>query len=164
MIAILTAAVAGCGSDSISGPSLLPVASSPAAASSIAKSSFPPKTLAAFLAFAATGDASQVTQVASTTVGLATCPQPSVDVIVSSGLSDRMLAADLSAFFVQEGFTNNQCGAVVFAYHSESDYQANQNNGFTAGRVITTANGSQLNLEVDTGAATAEQSEFDFNF
>jgi hypothetical protein len=120
--------------------------------------------LAAFLAFAATGDASQVTQVASSTDGLATCPQPSVYVIVNSGLSDRTLAADLSAFFVQEGFTNNQCGAVGFAYHSQSDYQANKNDGFTAGRVVTTAYGSQLNLEVDTGAVTAEQSEFDFNF
>lgn len=163
MIAILVGAVAGCSSSSTAGASLTGGTASPAA-SSATRSSFPPNTLAAFRAFAATGDASQVTQVASVTDGLPTCPQPALYVTVSSGLSGRALEADLSAFFAQKGLLNNRCGAVVFAYHSESDYRANRDNGFTAGRVIITASGSQLNLEVDAGSATSEQSEFEFNF
>lgn len=61
------------------------------------KSGFPKK-LAAFRAFAATGDASQVHQVASASDGLPSCPEPSIDVIVSPALSVRALEADLSAF------------------------------------------------------------------
>ena len=163
-VAILVAVVTSCGSSQTSGASLSGVTQSPADTSSAISPSFPPKTLKSFLAFAATGDASQVTQVGSATDGLSTCPQPALYVTVSSGLSGRTLEADLSAFFVQKGLTNYQCGAVVFAYHSESDYQANRDEGFTAGRVVTTAYGSQLSLEVDTGGATSEQSEFDFNF
>jgi hypothetical protein len=72
-------------------------------------------------------------------------------------VTGRALEADLSAYFVQNGLLSNQCGAVVFAYHSMNDYQANKNNGFTAGRVILSNNSGsspQFNLEVDTGSAT----------
>jgi len=123
--------------------------------------------LAAFRAFAATGDASQVQQVATASDGLPSCPQPSISVTVSPALTGKALEADLSSFFVQNGLLGNQCGAVVFAYHSMSDYQANKNNFFTAGRVILSNNSGsspQFNLEVDTGSATNEATEFDFNF
>jgi hypothetical protein len=129
--------------------------------------SFPPTTLAGFRAFAATGDASQVHQVATSSEGLPSCPEPNSYVTVSPALTGKALEADLSAFFVQSGFLSSQCQAFVFAYHSMSDYQANKDNGFTAGRVaLTTNSGSspQFNLEVDTGSATSEQTEFDFNF
>ena len=82
-------------------------------------------------------------------------------------LTGKALEADLSAFFVENGLLGNQCGAAVFAYHSMSDYQANNDNGFTAGRVILSNNSGsspQFNLEVDTGAATDEQATFNFNF
>lgn len=139
-------------------------ASSPVAAR---KPGFPPTTVAAFRAFAAMGDASQVQQVATSSEGLPSCPQPNFYVIVSPALTGKALEADLSAFFVQNGLLANQCGAAVFAYHSMSDYQANKDNGFTAGRVILTNNSGsspQFNLEVDTGSATNEQETFNFNF
>jgi hypothetical protein len=131
------------------------------------KPSFPPKTLAAFRAFAATGDASRVHEVASAGEGLPSCPQPNRYVTVSPAVTGRALEADLSAYFVQNGLLSNQCGAVVFAYHSMSDYQVNKDNGFTAGRVIlSNNNGSspQFNLEVDTGSATNTLATFNFNF
>jgi hypothetical protein len=140
-------------------------ASSPAVAR---KPSFPPKTLAAFRAFAATGDASRVHQIATSNEGLPSCPKPNIEVTVSRGVTGKALEADLAAFFVQNGLVGNQCGAFVFAYHSKSDYEANQNNGYTAGRVALTINsggGPQRNLEVDAGDATSmQQAQFDFNF
>lgn len=136
------------------------------AANANAKPGFPPTTLAGFQSFAATGDASQVHQVASGSEGLPSCPEPNFDVTVSPSLTGRALEADLSAFFVQQGVLSSQCQAFVFAYHSESDYQAHKDDGFTAGRVAltTTGTGSQMNIEVDTGSATNTQAEFDFNF
>jgi hypothetical protein len=146
-----------------------PTASATAAASAPAtahKPSFPPKTLADFRAFAATGDASQVHEVRSTTGGLPSCPDPIIYVTISPAVTGRALEADLSAFFVQQGLLSSQCQPVVFAYHSMSDYLANRDNGYTAGRVCvsSTGSGSQLNLEVDAGAVTNQQAEFDFNF
>jgi len=131
------------------------------------KPSFPPRTLAAFRTFAATGDASEVHQVGSSTEGLPSCPDLNIYVTVSPGLTTRELEADLSAFFVQSGLLNNQCQAFVFAFHSRSDYQANNNNGYTAGRVALTMNsgsGPQHNLEVDAGDVYNFPAQFDFNF
>jgi hypothetical protein len=131
------------------------------------KPSFPPKTLAAFRAFAATGDASKVHQVGSGTEGLPSCPVPNIYVTVSPGLTTRELEADLSAFFVQSGLLNSQCQAFVFAFHSRSDYQANGNNGYTVGRVALTMNsgsGPQHNLEVDAGSVYNFPEQFAFNF
>ena len=51
---------------------------------------FPPRTLAQFRAFAATGNASQVHQVATNNEGLPSCPQPNIDVTVSRRLAVRM--------------------------------------------------------------------------
>jgi hypothetical protein len=153
-----------------------PAASSPTASATVAasspavarKPSFPPKTLVDFRAFAATGDASQVHQIATSTEGLPSCPNPNIYVAVSQGLTGRALEADLAAFFVQSGLVGNQCQASVFAFHSESDYQAHQNDGYTAGRVALTTNsgsGPQHNLEVDAGDVTNMQAaKFDFNF
>jgi hypothetical protein len=143
-----------------------PVSTTSASSTTTRKPSFPPKTLAAFRAFAATGDASEVHQVGSSTDGLPSCPEPSIYVTVSPGLTVRELEADLSAFFVQSGLLNSQCQAFVFAYHSRSDYQANVNNGYTAGRVALTTNGGPglpYNLEVDAGGVYFP-AEFDFNF
>jgi hypothetical protein len=118
--------------------------------------------LAGFRAFAATGDATQVTEVDSNNEGLPSCPQPNLYVTVSSGLTPREVEADLAAFFVQNGLLGNQCGAFVFAFHSEADYHAHQNDGYTVGRVALDTNGgtsSQGNLEVDAGDET-----FNFNY
>ena len=143
----------------------VPVAA--ASSTTARKPSFPPKTLAAFRAFAVTGDASEVHQVGSSTEGLPSCPEPAIYVTVSPGLTIRELEADLSAFFVQSGLLSNQCQAFVFAFHSRSDYQANVNNGYTAGRVALTTNsgpGPQRNLEVDAGDVYNFPAQFDFNF
>ena len=137
----------------------------PAAATSPA---FPPASLAAFKAFAATGDASEITQVGFVSNGLPSCPEPTYYVTIPSSLGVRAVEADLSAFFVEKnGFASNACGgAVVFAYHSLSDYNANKGNGFTAGRVIVTTNssGPPYNLEVDAGADLSPTGSFSFNF
>jgi hypothetical protein len=143
------------------------VPASAASSTTARKPSFPPKTLAAFRAFAATGDASDIHQVGSSTEGLPSCPNPNIYVTVSPGLTTRELEADLSAFFVQSELLSNQCQAFVFAYHSRSDYQANSNNGYTAGRVALTMNsgpGPQHNLEVDAGDVYDFPAQFDFNF
>jgi hypothetical protein len=151
-------------------PSPVSTTSAPGTAASpttIRKPRFPPKTLAAFRAFAATGDASEVHQVGSSTEGLPSCPVPNIYVTVSPGLTIRELEADLSAFFVQSGLLNSQCQAFVFAFHSSSDYRANKNNGYTAGRVALTMNsgsGPQHNLEVDAGGVYDFPAQFDFNF
>jgi hypothetical protein len=137
----------------------------PAAATSPA---FPPASLAAFKAFAATGDASEITQVGFVSNGLPSCPEPTYYVTIPSSLGVRAVEADLSAFFVQKnGFASNACGgAVVFAYHSLSDYNANKGNLFTAGRVIVTTNspGPPYNLEVDAGPDLSPTGSFSFNF
>lgn len=159
----------GGGNKAASSPNT-PTATATVAASATAvasKPSFPPKTLADFRAFAATGDASQVHQVASSTEGLPSCPEPNFYVTVSQALTGKVLEADLSAFFVQHGLLGNQCQAFVFAFHSKSDYLAHQGDGFTAGRVALTTNsgsGPQMNLEVDAGSAVNTQAESDFNF
>jgi hypothetical protein len=140
------------------------VAPSPAAAH---KRSFPPTTLTGFRAFAAKGDASRVEQIATRTEGLPSCPDPNIDVAVKPGLTGKALEADLAAFFVQSGLLDNQCQAFVFAFHSKSDYEAHQNDGFTVGRVALTANsgsGPQHNLEVDAGNVANVQAQFNFNF
>lgn len=164
---ITVLAIVGCASHA----SPVPSASSAVAASPVAqKPVFPPKTMADFRAFAATGDASQVHQLTTSTQGSGSCPSRNVYVMVSQKLAGRALEADLSAFFVQTGLVSGQCQAFVFADHSRSDYRSHLNDGFTAGRVALTnsGSGSQRNLEVDTGEVTAEnydqQSEFDFSF
>jgi len=124
--------------------------------------------LAAFQAFAATGDASKVHPVGTSSVGQRFCPETTIYVTVSPALSGRELEADLSAFFVHSGLINNQCPAFVYAYHSRSEYQADGDGGYTAGSVALTVSGSQSNLEVDTGDVTSGtyniKSQFNFNF
>lgn len=178
--AALVMAVAGCTKPAASSsvPSSAPPAAPSSAASAVitaaasparaAKPAFPPSSLAAFQAFAATGDASEVTQVGFVSNGLPSCPEPTYYVTIPSSLGVRAVEADLSAFFVRKnGFASNACGgAVVFAYHSLSDYNANKGNGFTAGRVIVATNspGPPYNLEVDGGSDLSPTGSFNFNF
>jgi hypothetical protein len=135
------------------------------------KAAFPPNTLAAFRAFAATGDASKVHLTRRTSEGLPSCPKPTFYVTVSRRLTGRRLQADLSAFFMRTGLIRDHCSAFVFAFHSRRDYRAHRNDGYTAGRVALTTNasGPPLNLEVDAGGNTSatdvfNQAKFDFNF
>jgi hypothetical protein len=151
------------------GPVSATSAPAPAASSTTAagEPSFPPKTLAAFRAFAASGDASEVHQIGTSTEGLPSCPEPNIYVTVSPRLTVRELEADLSAFFVQSGLLSSQCQAFVFAFHSRSDYQANINNGYTARSVALTTNsgpGPKRNLEVDVGDVYNFPVEFNFSF
>jgi hypothetical protein len=130
---------------------------------------FPPRTLAGFRTFAATGNASQVQQIGRASLGLASCPTPNIYVTVRPKLGVRPLEADLSAFFLEKGLLRSHCQAFVFAFQSRSDYEAHRNSGYTAGRVaLTNDSGSQHNLEVDTGAATSliyhPGNRFDFSF
>jgi len=97
--------------------------------------------------------------------GLPSCPTPTFDVAVSQSLTRRAFEADLAAFFQQHGLTSSHCQAFVYAFHSRSDYEANENDGYTAGRVaLTDDSGSQRNLELDTGSVYDLQTEFDFDF
>jgi hypothetical protein len=149
-------------------PSASATAPRPVAAS---KTAFPPKTLAAFRAFAATGDAAKVHPIARDSEGLPSCPEPNIIVTVSRRLTGQALLADLSAFFIQSGLINDHCRAFVFAFHSRRDYRAHRNDGYTAGRVALTTNsaGPPDNLEVDAGDTTSASdifttAKFDFNF
>jgi hypothetical protein len=135
------------------------------------KPGFPPKTLSAFRAFAATGDASQIHEVKYQETGLPSCPEPQYIVAVSRAITGRALEADLSAFFMQHGLISDHCQAFVFAFHSRRDYKAHTDDGYTVGRVALTTNsasGSSLNLEVDVGNITRApidmKTQFDFNF
>lgn len=148
-----------------------PRTSSKSAATTTARRpGFPPKTLAAFRAFAATGDASQVHQIGRGEAGLPSCPDTNVYVTVSRAISGRALEADLSAFFVQRGLLGNRCQAFVFAFHSRHDYRAHLNDGYTVGRVAFTTNSSSGppdSLEVDIGNVTqvmGVKEQFAFNF
>jgi hypothetical protein len=167
VVAVAAIAAAGCSSASTTQPPA-PNSSATAAPAAAASPAFPPASLAAFQAFAATGDASEVTQVGFVSNGAPSCPEPTYYVTVPSSLGVRAVEADLSAFFVQKnGFASNACGgAVVFAYHSLSDYNANKGNFFTAGRVIVETNspGPPYNLEVDAGSALSTAGSFNFNF
>jgi hypothetical protein len=134
-----------------------------------AKSSFPPKTIASFQAFAATGNARQVHQVAVSSEGLSSCPTRNIYVTVRPHLTGRELEADLSAYFLQSGVIGSQCQAFIFAFRSRSDYQTHKNDGYTVGRVaLTNDSGSQRDLEVDTGEVTSEaynpRTQFNFKF
>jgi hypothetical protein len=153
--------IAGCSS---SPSAQAPVSQASAKTSAPVAASFPPASLAAFRAFAATGDAAQVTQVGFTNDGLSSCPDPTYDVTIPQSLGVRAVEADLSAFFVQAGLLGNQCGPVVFAFYSKA--QANAGNGYTAGRVIITTNspGPPWNLEVDAGGDVSPAGSFNFNF
>jgi hypothetical protein len=86
-----------------------PSASSESATTTVRRSTFPPKTLATFRAFAATGDASQIHEIGHQEDGLASCPEPNIYVTVSRVITGRTLEADLSAFFMQNGLIGNRC-------------------------------------------------------
>jgi hypothetical protein len=148
-----------------------PRASSESAATTTARGpEFPPKTLASFRAFAATGDAKQVHQIGRREAGLPSCPDTNVYVTVSRAISGRALEADLSAFVVQKGLLGNRCQAFVFAFHSHRDYRAHLNDGYTVGRVAITTNsgsGPPDNLELDIGNVSqvmGVKGQFNFNF
>ncbi len=100
---------------------------------------YPPKTEADLHALAALGDTSAIHEFHSESVGLAVCPQPEREVTVATNLTGQKLAEDLLAYFYAQGL-QNPCGAVVFAYHSQSE----SGNGYTAGRInldVTDSNG-----------------------
>lgn len=152
-VVVAFAAVTGCGSGS---------------AKADTKFSFPPASLAAFRAFAATGDAAKVHPVGTSSQGQRSCPETTIYVTVSPALSGRTLEADLSAFFVHSGLINNQCPASIYAYYSRSEYQAYSDGGYTAGSVTLTMSAGQSNLAVETGDVTPGtyniKSQFNFNF
>jgi hypothetical protein len=128
-----------------------------------ASPAFPPRTMKAFLRFAATGDAGEVTQIGYQTTGLPSCPDPTYTVLIPT-LSVRATEADLSAFFVDKGLAANQCAPVVWAYYNRA--QANAGNGYTAGIAIITTNspGPPWNLEVAAGSAVDDTGSFSFNY
>lgn len=115
---------------------------------------YPPQTKADLIGLAAKGDASQMHEFHSDSVGLADCPQPKRDVIVASTLTGQQLAEDLLAYFYAQQL-NNDCGSVVFAYHSQGE--ANAGNGYTAGSVNLSATGSQHTLTIDIGSVDNPQ-------
>lgn len=178
MLSLIVRAVAPHAAGSQASPPLAGPASTAAAARPVSTSAlavarpttparpgFPPTTVAGFQALAATGDASEVHEIRVTSEGLPSCPTPTIYVTVGAALTGRTLEADLSAFFQRRGLTASQCQAFVYAFHSRSDYQAHENDGYTAGRVaLTNDSSSQRNLEVDTGSVYDLQTQFDFNF
>jgi hypothetical protein len=153
VVVALVAVVTGCGSGSAKADTTF---------------SFPPASLAAFRAFAATGEEGTVHPVGTSSEGQRSCPDTTIYVTVSPALSGRPLEADLSAFFVHSGLINDQCPASVYAYYSRSEYQADSYGGYTAGSVALTMSEGQSNLAVDTGDVTPGtyniKSQFNFNF
>ena len=154
MLVLVTCAAAGCGSG---GGSKTP-----------RRPSYPPKSLASFQAFAATGDAARVDQVGTSSTGSRSCPETTIYVTVSQTLTGHALRADLSAFFVHSGLIKNQCPATVDAYYSRNQYQADKDTGYTAGSVALTGAAPQLNLMVSTGQVTSGTyhvtAQFSFSF
>jgi len=128
---------------------------------------FPPQTLDDFRAFAATGDASQVTEIDSSSEGLPSCPVRTFYVAVSSGLTPKEVEAGLSAFAVQQGLLDKHCGGFVYAFRSAADYQAHFNDGYTVGRVSMDTDGGgspRGDLEVDAGDQTSGSIQATFKF
>lgn len=111
---------------------------------------YPPKTLDDLQALAQQGDASQVHEFHSESVGLTgACPQPKKLVTVSSKIKGKQLAEDLLAYFFSNGL-DSPCGSVVFAYHTQAE--ANADNGYTAGRILLDTTDSSGNANLDPNA------------
>lgn len=126
-------------------------------------SHWPPKTQADLHALAALGNASAIQEIHSESVGLGSCPQPKRSVLVDPSVTGKQLVEDLLAYWYAQQL-ENPCGAVVFAYHSQAEYQAG--NGYTAGRILLNvadasgqantdpnATGLKYALTLDTGSA-----------
>jgi hypothetical protein len=114
------------------------------------------------MAFAQTGDASQIHPFSSNSEGLPSCPTPNIYATVSPAVTGRQLQADESAFFVEQNFENKPCQAALFVFHNASE---NNGSGHTAGRVFLSPNssGPAHNLEVAAGDVSDPDS-FNFNF
>lgn len=136
-------------------PTLTPSPSPTPTLTPTPKPIYPPTSAADLHALAAKGDASQIHEFHSETVGLASCPQPKREVTVSASITGEQLAEDLLAYFYAQGL-DNPCGSVVFAYHSQSE----AGDFYTAGRVlVNTSNNdpnnsnAQRTLTLDVGDA-----------
>lgn len=108
---------------------------------------YPPTSKADLLGLAAKGDASAVHEFHSESVGLTgVCPQPKREVTVDSSITGKQLTEDLLAYWYANQL-ENPCGAVVFAFHAQSDVDAG--NGYTAGRLLldVTDTGGQVNTD-----------------
>lgn len=121
---ILCCVIAGCASD--------PGATSVPTVTPAAHPAYPPKSQADLLGLAAKGDASALQEFHSESVGLAACPQPKRQVLVTTAHTGQQFAEDLLAYFYSQHL-DNPCGAVVFAYRSQSETGSG---GYTAGRIL----------------------------
>lgn len=118
----------------VSTPTTVPMPSSASRSSH-----YPPTMLPDLFALAAKGDASVVHEFHSEGVGLATCPQPRREVTVDPNITGQQLAEDLLAYYYDQKL-DNTCGALVIAYHNQSE----AGDAYTAGRInvdVTDLNG-----------------------
>lgn len=129
----------------------------------VAADTFPPATLADFLAFAATGDPSAIHQFDEDSVGDARCPWPNVYATVDPQLTGRELAADAAAFAVAHRMLDNPCRAALLIFHRPAE---NTGDGFTAGRIFLDGNpgGKRHTIRVDIGAESGEFTELEVSF
>jgi hypothetical protein len=119
-------------------------------------SAYPPRTIAQARQLGSSGDRSLVHEFHSESVGLATCPQPKREVLVSASLTGQPLAAALLAYFFEQHL-DNDCGSVVFAYHNEAE----ASDAYTAGRVIFSINDSNPKHQLEVNPGT--DGTFDFS-
>ncbi len=109
---------------------------------------YPPKTLADLHGLAAKGTVSALYPFDSESVGLTgACPQPKREVTAKPSVTGQRLAEDLLAYFSTQQL-NNPCGAVVFAYHTQSE----AGDAFTAGRVDLTVTDASGQVSTDPNA------------
>lgn len=110
---------------------------------------YPPKTQADLRALAALGDASQVHEFHSESVGLTgACPQPKRLVTVAPSITGKQLAEDLLAYFYAQKL-DSPCGSIVFAYHTQDEANGD---GYTAGRINFDVTDSSGQVNVDPNA------------
>jgi hypothetical protein len=106
---------------------------------------YPPTTEADLRGLATGGDASEIHEFHSESVGaVGVCPQPKREVTVEPSLTGQQLAEDLLAYFYAQQL-DSPCGSIVFAYHNQGE----ANDTYTAGRInfdVTDSSGA-VNLD-----------------
>jgi len=115
---------------------------------------YPPTTLDQFKAFARSGNPTAIHPYKSEAVGaVGICPQPRVEATADANLPVRELQADESAFFLQRGYLDQDCGGVLFLFDSPS---TSHDGGYNVGRVLYDVGSSDPahRLEVDTSDIT----------
>lgn len=115
---------------------------------------YPPTTVADLRGLVAKGDANEIHEFHSESVGLTgVCSQPKREVTVDPSVTGQQLAEDLLAYFYAQQL-DRPCGSIVFAYHNQSEANDADTGGtYTAGLINFDVTNSGGNVNTDPNAS-----------